>query len=528
MDQTWQQIAKYVNPDMDFTSDPTEQQKAQDHEKVYDTTVIKASNLLADGIQGYSFARNQSWMRLGLEDIDELSEEETEWLSYAEKQMYSQSQRSNFYDEGRSFVKCCADFGTAIMTREDDVLRGMPSYKTQHLKNCSIDENAFGEVDVLFRDFWIDAYRAASLFGEKNLPKNIKEAYEKGNMKLWKFTQVILPVDRYDLDIDHPQYKEYYSVYWADIERDKPLLDGYYQLKPFFCWRWSRNLDGGVWGTNSPGIMHLPDIKQANSVRADLSRVHQLTARPPIKAMEGLNGRINLKPNGVTYIRAGEDFAPAQIIGRPDGMIDDLNRLQQSINSGYYTDFFLILSQNIERQKTATEVAGIQGEKAALMSAFYGRLTSEYLEPIVEDLFSIELMAGRIPRPPESLLQQNRNIRVDMVSPLAQAQKRYLMLGTSQQVIAEVAQLAQLKPDVLDNIDLDRYVTNIAEANGLDKRIIVDFADVERMRQARAQQQQAMIQQEQQLRALEVGAKAAGSLPPEMLQQAQAQQQGAM
>jgi len=529
MDSRWRQVAQLVNPDMDWQDEPDAVQKPEDTSHIYDTTAIKASNTLADGIQGYSFARNQAWFKAALEDIEDLSSEETAWLQAAEKTMYRQTQKSNFYDEGRSFVKCCADFGTAIMTREDDVIRRIPSYKVQHLKNCTIDENPYGEVDVLFRDFWIDAFRAASIFGADRLPKNIREAYDKGNMKLWKFTQAIIPVERYDIDIARPQGKEFYSVYWADIERDKAIMDGYFQLKPFFCWRWSRNLDGGVWGTNSPGTMELADIKQANSVRGDLSKLEQQMGRPPIKATEGLTGRINLKPNGVTSIRAGEDFAFINAVGDPKGMMDDLARLQQSINEAYYTDFFLILSQNIERQKTATEVSGIQGEKAALMSAFYGRLSAEFLEPVLEDLFSIELMSGRIPRPPESLWQRDRQMRIDMISPLAQMQRRFLMLGSNQQAIAEIAALAQLNPQTLDNINFDQLARNIAEAYGMDKRTVYDMADVMRMREARMQAQQQAMAQEQQLRGLEVGSKAMANiskLPPEMMAHA-AQAEGA-
>jgi hypothetical protein len=205
-------------------------------------------------------------------------------------------------------------------------------------------------------------------------------------------------------------------------------------------------------------------------------------------------------------------------------MMDDLGRLQQAINEAYYTDFFLILSQNIEKQKTATEVAGIQGEKAALMSAFYGRLSAEFLEPVLEDLFSLELLSGRIPRPPESHMGQDRRMRLDMISPLAQMQRRYLMLGSSQQAIAEIAALAQLRPDVLDNINFDQQARNISDAYGMDKRIVYDMADVMRMRQARAEAEQQAVARAQQLQGLEVGSQAlanVGKIPPELLQQAE-------
>jgi hypothetical protein len=525
MDQKWQAVAKYINPDMNWNEKPDMAQKPEDTAHIYDTTAIKASNTLADGIQGYSFARNQAWFRISLEGIEDTDSESASWLQYAEREMYKQTQKSNFYDEGRAFVKCCADFGTAVMTREDDIFRHIPAYKVQHLKNCCIDENPYGEADVLFRDFWINAFRAVSIFGEGRLPENIRNARDDGKMKLWKFTQAIVPVDRYDIDVDRHQFKNYYTIYWSDIERDKPLMDGYYQLKPFFVWRWSRNLDGGVWGCGNPGTTELPDIKQANSTRADYSRIVQQMGRPPIKATEGLNGRINLRPNGVTSLRQGEDFALIPVTGNPQGVMEDLSRLQKAINEAYYTDFFLILSQNIERQKTATEVAGIQGEKAALMSAFYGRLVAEFLEPALEDLFSLELLAGRIPRPPESLIRRDRQLRTDMISPLAQMQRRYLMLGGSQQAIAEIIQLAGINARILDNINLDQQVRNIAEGYGLDKRVVYDLLDVQRIRQERARREEAAQQNAlrlQQMQMMKTGSEAlknAGDIPPEIIQQ---------
>jgi hypothetical protein len=340
-------------------------------------------------------------------------------------------------------------------------------------------------------------------------------------MKPWKFTQAIIPADKYDLDIEHPSYKRFYTVYWADIEKDKPLLDGYYQLKPFFVWRWARNLDGGVWGAESPGLNMLPNIKQANSMRADYSRMVQQMGRPPIKATEGLNGRINLRPNGVTTVRPGEDFALVAGVGNPSGVMQDLELIKQAINEAYYTDFFLILTQNIERQKTATEVAGIQGEKAALMSAFYGRLAAEFLEPMLEDLFSLELLSGRVERPPESLLEKGgESMRIDMISPLAQMQKRYVTLGSSRQAIMEIAQIAQINPQVLDNLNLDQEVRDIAEAYGLDKRVVYEMEQVMRKRQAAAQQAAAQQQAAMRLQAMDVESKAlanVGKAGPELL-----------
>jgi 2-phospho-L-lactate transferase/gluconeogenesis factor (CofD/UPF0052 family) len=98
------------------------------------------------------------------------------------------------------------------------------------------------------------------------------------------------------------------------------------------------------------------------------------------------------------------------------------------------------------------------------------------------------------------------------------------MLGSSQQAIMEIAALAQLNSQVLDNLNFDQQARDIAEAYGMDKRTVYDMADVQRMREARAQAQQQAIAQEQQLRGLEVGSKALANvskIPPEMMAQAE-------
>ena len=74
MDTRWKQTAQYINPDMLWQDEPDAAQRPEDTAHIYDTTAIKASNILADGIQGYSFARNQAWFKAALEDVEDMSD----------------------------------------------------------------------------------------------------------------------------------------------------------------------------------------------------------------------------------------------------------------------------------------------------------------------------------------------------------------------------------------------------------------------------------------------------------------------
>ena len=504
----WREISSYVNPAASDWDDLPPQQTRRhgpDLTNVYDTTAQKASARLADGIQGYAFARNAAWLRLAFEDkkLDDVPGA-GRWLQAANRSMLAQLQRSNFYDEGRTFIKCGADFGTAIMFRQDDDVRGIPAYSTLHLKRALVSENIYGEVDTLFRDFFLTGGDAIRFFGRENLPEQIRAAGEDNKATLFRFTHMVFPHDKYDLDYKARGNREYYSFYVATEQRFQPVAEGGYDGKPFFCWRWARSLDGDVWGTDSPGQRELPTIKQANGQRKDISRMNQLAARPPIKATETLNGRIRLEPNGVTLLRPGEDYALSPITAQIGAAAADLQELQQNIRESYHTDFFLLLTEHIERMKTATEVSGLQGEKAAMLSSFFGRLGAEFLEPVIEDLFALEGKAGRLPQMPAELV--GKKLKIDFDSPLAQMQMRFLTLTSSQQAIGELLQLSQINPNVIDKIDFDAYADIVAEAYGLDKRVLRDQAKVEQMRQARAKLQAQQMAKAQQLQEAQVQA----------------------
>ena len=528
----WEEIAKYINPamaDWDDLPPKTTGKKQEFPKDLYDTTAIKASNLLADGIQGYAFGRHTAWFRLTLEDSVAMREPGVQkWLQECERILYAQLAKSSFYDDGRSFIKCGADFGTAVMRRFEDSFRGVPCYRTQHLKRCYLLDNRFGEVDALIRDVWLTPYEAVEWFRERT-PKEVLRAYEKGDLNPFLFYEFIFPPGRFEVNLERGQKEApFVGVVVADCDQATPVLTGKFSVKPFFVWRWARSLDGDVWGVDSPGMMEIANVKQLNSIRKDYMRMRQLAARPPLKATEGLQGRLKIEPSGVTYLRAGEDFVFSRVVDRIDEIGQDVIGFQKGVHETYHTDFFLILTQNIERIKTATEVAGVQGEKAAMLSAFFGRLSAEFLEPVIEDLFLTELKAGRLPPPPQRLT--DKQLKVDMISPLAQLQKRHLTLTPAQQALQTIFALAQLRPEVMDNVNVDEYARMVAEDYQMDRRVLVDLVDVQKIREFRARQQAQIQQMQMQIAAAQTQADIYSKMAkrPEAGSPAEAMAQGGM
>jgi len=502
-DAVWRENARLINPSMADWDDvePQRGKGPASFADVFDTEAMKDSNKFAEGLQAYSFGRNLDWQRIATEDPEVMKKREAaQWLQQANLLMVRRLAKTNFYDEGRSFVKSCADFGTGIMFREHDYARGIPCYKTLHLKRCLIGENTYGEVDTLFREFYLEPWEAASRFGEDSLPAQIKEALRSKSTRPFKFIHIVLPEGQFDLDFGPRGKRAFYSLYVADVEKFDPVADGGYDSKPFFVWRWGRNLDGDVWGVDSPGMIEASNVRQLNGERKDFSRLVQLSARPPIKATEGMRTQgIRMEPNAQHFLRAGQDFGTVAVTGDLQGIAADMAEMRKSVRDSYYVDFFLMMSANLDRVKTATEVAAMKGEQAAMLAAMAGRLTYEFLEPAVEDLFSMELQYGRLPPIPQML--KGRSVRIDLISPLAQLQKRYLLLNETDEFVGRILQVAQITqdPTKLDSVDFDAYVQVISEAYNCDKRIVRDLIDVQKMQQRRAQAQAQIADQQLQM-----------------------------
>jgi hypothetical protein len=500
----YQEIASLVAPSLNDWSDTGPSTlKPTDTRDLYDNTGFKASLLLTDGIQGYSFSRRDPWFRNEIGDDKIMEQEEpAEYLQGLERHMYRQFNRSNFYDEGRLFTKMVGDFATGVMVARQDVARGTPWFETLHPKSFLLDQDDFGRAEVLFYEIWLRADQAIRRWGEESMPVVIKTAADQNSKTLFRFWHCIMPKDQYDLDISSrdARGKPWYSMVIADIERYTVVHDGGFDIKPFFAWRWARSLQGGAYGVDSPGWIELPNLKMTNGMTQDYARIVETLARPPIKATQGIAKTINLKPHGVTSLPAGEDFTAAMIAGNPAGVYEVIQQLRKGIEQSYHVDFFLILTQAIEAQKTATEVAGIQGEKAALMASFFSRMATEFLEPVHDYMVSTELASGRFTMPiPKTL--QGMEVLPQMVSPLAMMQRRFLSLEPTKQALSEILAVAQFKPDILDGFDADQFRQIVAENYNMDRRVLIDLALVQKQREARAkmmeQQRQAELQASQ-------------------------------
>lgn len=481
----WDKIVRYVLPEL---AEPSERKK------LYSSAAQRFTSISANALQGWAYGRSISWLRLTLEDGakngKERSKDSAEWFQSVERLMLEDLSRSSFYDEAQAFTKVVLNLSTGIMLMDWDDKKNMFITENLNPRKCTLSQGDHREPDALFVEYTLNKDEAIEAFGEDKLPKKIQDS--KSWVERWNFVKCICRSTKWELDI--PGEDEWCEIVWCEEEKDKSCSERRLDYKPFLAWRFERSLTGSPWGVGSPGETALADITALNVMEKSMLKGIQLRQDPPIKATEGLE--LNLTPSGITWLRNGEDFAFIPPPSNTEEMLAEIQKKEASLKESYYVDFFLVLQQTMEKNKTATEAALLADEKSQIMASFTSRLNNEFLEPLLETLFSMEMKRGRLPEPPEELA--GKDIKIDYVGPLSIAQKKAQSYVPARQFIAETMQLAEVDPSVKYLFDVPKYASTMARDLMIDERFINDEEKVKQMVErdrAMAEQQMQMAQQ---------------------------------
>jgi hypothetical protein len=188
--------------------------------------------------------------------------------------------------------------------------------------------------------------------------------------------------------------------------------------------------------------------------------------------------------------------------------------VRQRIRETFFSDLFLMLANSSNPAMTATEVAERHEEKLTMLGPVLERLHNELLQPLIDITFDRMLEVGALLPPPPDLL--GMDISVEFVSVLAQAQR---MIGSNgiDRFMGNVVALSKVKPDVLDKVNFDEWADSYSRMLGVDASMLVDDADVQALRDARAKaqaaQEQANMQNQQAQTAKNLAQSPTGGAP---------------
>ncbi len=494
----WQDVLYYCIPRKSYiTREKVEGQRLP--VDVYDSAAIEALRIFAAGLAGYLTNPSAKWFNLRTEDRDKADNKEVKvWLKDSEEKVYDTLNGSNF---NASIHEGYLDLGSIGMMTIfiDKDPKDYVRFYTRPIKEISIDQNEREEIDTVYRSFEFTVKQMYEKW-EKDCSTETLKKYKNG-----KFEEKVVVLHCVEpRHIYNPGKKDSVNMPWKSVyiekEAKKKLSESGYEIFPYAIG--GANKESGELYYTSPMMECFSDIKMVNQMTKTNLKAGMKAVDPPMDIPnDGFINDLNLNPGAPNYRNPSTPGVNDEI--RPIGKninvplgIDMVERVERKIQRALFVDLFLALTERSPKM-TATEVLARQQERMLLLGPMIGRLT-EMLSHIIKRTFAILQERGVILPPPAVLrpdpAEKNprpQNLIIEYVSPLARAQKMS-EIGAINNVLAIVGNIAAVQTQVLDKIDFDKTVDEIADIHGINPELIRGTTAVKAIRDARAKAEEAV------------------------------------
>lgn len=458
--------------------------------QLIDSHPILSFRTIEGGMYSGLSSPNRPWIRFGFLD-EELSSYQPahEYLDELTRIVLRMFDASNFYQAARQNYREMSRFGPAcgIMTehwREVAPTMALP-IGTYWLGM----DDAF-KIDTLVRDCPMTVDQVVKKFvgrpgGEYDwsaVSTQVKNWWDSSNY------QTIINVRQLIEPAGGPRFA---STLWDDKDdrKDHVLEAKHYNEQPFWGPRW----DVKGYSLYGRGVGHdaLADMRE---LALQAKRSQQLTDRITDPATYGPAKDIDMRPGAHTYVA---DMSQAEMVkpiyvpepGAIERVEAKIERLYNKIDRLTYADLFMAITNMPGVQpRNVEELIKRDEEKLTQIGPVVEMVNDDMLPIAVKRMLGIARRGNLLPPAPEEL--QGRELKIEFVSVLAQAQKM-LSMSTTERTIGFVGSLGQVfGPDVLDKIDPDVLVDDYAERAGIPAKAVRDEKDVASFREQRRQKEQ--------------------------------------
>ena len=508
----WRELSDYLMPRSARFYKSDRNKGTKKHNAIFDSTASRSLRILSAGMMSGMTSPARPWFRLALPDEDLMDYAPVKaWLAETQGRMLNVFARSNTYLMLHACYEELGAFGTSASVIMDDYDALIHHYQSP-VGEFALATDYRGNVNTIYREFEKTVAELVAEFGYDQCSRTTQALYNSGNLDAWvPIIHGIEPRSDRDARKADGKNKPWRSVYFEpgrEDAGDKVLRESGYDRFPGLAPRWHK-MPGDVYG-NSPGMEALGDIKQLQHEQLRKANAIDYQTKPPLQVPAGMKGRdLDYLPGGVTYVDApGAQNAVSTLFNVQldlQHLLFDIQDVRERIRGAFYADLFLMLASTVPGRMTATEVAERHEEKLLMLGPVLERLHNELLKPLIDETFTRMVQANLVPPPPEAL--QGVELDVEFVSMLAQAQRAIGVNGVDR-FVGALGAVAQMRPEVIDKIDVDKWADSYSDMLGVDPDIIVASENVAIIRQQRAQAQA----QAQQMQAAQMQADAAAKL----------------
>ena len=515
-----QEIAEVACPRKAYITQKTNAPNGEVESRLYNTTAVQANQTLAHGQLTYAMPFSERWFTAEPpRDMD--NDASRRWYASAGEIMAEGLATSSFYTRAHEACLDRGGFGIGTIFCEESInSKSGLFFAVPQAGSYCVAENAEGMVDTMYWERDMTADQIAGKFGEDKLSPESRKAYGKPDERYtrkFKVCQCVKPRNNRDYSSFQAVEKPFESTYFMPDEKWE-LRESGYDEHPFFCSRYLK------WGTDPygwcPGWQALPAARQLNFLEKMMDTMAEVALYPRMLIPANMANDVALGPGGVTVYNPFQNAKPETwgYEGKYEPGIERLQRREQEIKDAYHYDLFKMFSQ-LDKQMTAREVAERASEKLVLFSPTFIRMQEEWLQPLLQRVFSIYMKQGRFPEPPPEVLAEDRlgphvrPPRIAFTSRIALA-IRSLQSNGLMNTLEAIQPLMAVDPSVRHIFK--PHVAGVGVARNFGVR--EEWLSTSEEYQNAIQQEQAMQAQQAEMQALKDGAQAIGAVSPEQMQ----------
>ena len=495
----WSDTAKYFAPSKEGITEIETYKGQRKGQHLHTSFGIKAVDEFASALHGLLCDPSRKWFNFTIKDDQLLEEEEVkEYLDTVTETILSEltADGSNFNEKMLEVLRDIAVFGTSglysYLSEDEDYLR----FKVHGIKELFLANDDDGKTDIMIRSFRLTSRQIINKWEKKQgarIPKAIQLKHEKDPFAEHEIIQVVYK---------NPAYIEGFGFEWLSkfiAVEAKEMIDqeGFISF-PVAIFQWNQVDSLNEVYSRSQAQKALTDMKKLNTIEKQKIIANEKNLNPPKSLPTNYFGNrtLDLRAGALNYFNANamhNERAVQDLVNiNPTALahtVEDIEKLESEIREMFFHEHLKVMR---DPRSTATQVLALQEQGLRLMSPFSGTLQTTGLRPLLMRVFKLLEAKEVLPERPEALIDQDLLITFDNS---AERISEKSQLQDLDDFIQRMSIPAEIRPEILDNIDFDEVAKQLAKVTNIKKDIIVEDDKVAEIREQRAEQQA----QEQQM-----------------------------
>jgi len=374
-------------------------------------------------------------------------------------------------------------FGHAIMFLDPDYKHKCISYQTLPIREFYIDKDAYGFVNVFYREVEYSVRNLLTVF-----PNYLPDKYKDRQDLKWLDDRITL---LHAVEPSFEQSGKYHSAY-IDLTNKAIIEESEMDYCPYLCFRSAVFPSSDDPYGFSPCMSVLPSIKALNSLQFNFLKQTDLVGQPTLLTNSDVIDARKVTASG-SVIEGGIDDE-----GRPmvqalrtysdlPSMDYLIGKYQDTISTVLLAKYMALMSDT--QSRSATDAMIKSNERANLVAPSGDRIAREFLLPLIETELAIYGKMNILPPMPAELKDVDTSFDIILDNPMLKGQ-RMDSVNSAINLVGTMGQFAQLDPSVVNSIDIDKVIRYIQENMNVPAQVMRTPEEVANLNEAQAQQQQ--------------------------------------